>query len=545
MIEELPIYNKILVILIDLIGILLAILVYRNNPKGLVNRIFLIMVVLMFSWVNFAYFARLVAQSQVGLSLLYLKIAWLATPLLFVFLYFLVIYLLQKEKEYRVLNKIIIITGGIIAFVTGFTSLVVEGIKFTNGDLAIVYGKGMIPFLGVVFLFMCATLYILLKEYLRFSPREKRKIEYLLIGIFIFYFANIIFNIFFPLILNIVRFYWVGDYSAIFLLGFTSYAIVKRELFGVKVVLTTLFVGMIAILLTLDTFVFTKGFALQIVKGVILAIFLAFGYSLIQSVLREVKYREQLQVAYQKLRELDKAKSEFVSIASHQLRTPLTAIKGYISMVLEGSYGKLPERAKSPVENVFKSSQRLIKLVNDLLSVSKIEAGKMELDIQRSSLADIISSVIEELKIEIKKKNIYLKWGKPKKPLPDIFIDRDKIRQVILNIIDNAIRYTNKGGVTIKSEVVNSDIRIRISDTGAGLSREELSKMFGSFSRGTAGSQFYTEGVGLGLYVSKKFVEMHKGEIWAESKGKGKGSVFFIKLPIAQELLLDEVLRKI
>jgi len=241
----------------------------------------------------------------------------------------------------------------------------------------------------------------------------------------------------------------------------------------------------------------------------------------------------ELKDAYEELKKLDKAKSEFVSIASHQLRTPLTAIKGYISMILESSYGKIPEKITKPLKNVSLSNERLIKLVNDLLNVSRIEAGKMEMSLEKSSIEEIINSVIEELNNESKNKNIYLKYESSlKTSLPKILIDKEKMRQVIMNVIENGIRYTEKGGITIKIKKIDQNLQIIISDTGAGLTEYELEKMFESFSRGAAGTKLYTEGVGLGLYVARKFTEMHKGRIWAESKGKGKGSTFYIEIPI-------------
>ncbi len=248
---------------------------------------------------------------------------------------------------------------------------------------------------------------------------------------------------------------------------------------------------------------------------------------------REVEKRtKELQEAYEDLKKLDKAKSEFISIASHQLRTPLTAVKGYISMMQEGTYGKMPEKMEKPLDNIYVSNERLIKLVNDLLNVSRIEAGRMEMKLEKVSLEEMIVSVIEELSNVAKEKDVYLKWEKSKETLPKISLDRDKIRQVVMNVIDNAIRYTEKGGVTIKAKESDGKIQILVSDTGVGLTKSELSKMFESFSRGAAGTRLYTEGVGLGLYVARRFVEVHDGKIWAESKGKGKGSIFYIELPI-------------
>jgi len=365
-----------------------------------------------------------------------------------------------------------------------------------------------------------------------FSKKERLKVQYLLIGVVIFVLFNVVFNIISPSIWGSVQYQHFGDYSAIFLLGFTAYAIVKQELFGIKVVLAALLVGSIAILLFLDALVLTKTLSLQILKGIISIIFLAFGYFLIKSVLREIELRAELQKAYEELKRLDKAKSEFISIASHQLRTPLTAIKGYISMIIEGSYGKMSEKTKEPMENVYKSNERLIKLVNDLLSISRIESGRMEINLEKFSLEDIISSVVNESKIEAGKKGLKLTWEKPPEPLPKISADRDKIRQVILNVIDNGVRYTRKGGITIRARSGEESLLIKVSDTGVGLTKEEISYLFESFSRGKAGTRFWSEGVGLGLYVAKKFIELQNGKIWAESKGKGKGSTFYIELPI-------------
>lgn len=522
---ELPIYNKILVALINLIGIWLAILVYQNNPKGKLNRVFILMVILMFFWVNFAYFARVIGINQPDLASLFLKIAWSATPLFATFLYFLVIYLLKKEKKYQFLNKIVFFVGIGIVLITSLTNLIIERIRFIDGDLTIIYGRGMLPYLGIMFLLLCLILYPLFKGYFKLSKERKQKIEYFLVGIFIFYLGNIVFNIILPVVFGIIRFYWLGDYSTIFLLGFSSYAIVKRELFGIKVVLTALLVSLIAILLLLDTLVFTQELWLQIIKGGAFIIFLYLGYQMIKSVLLEIKRREEVE-------RISRAKTEFISIASHQLRTPLTAIKGYISMILEGTYGRLTGRAKQPMENVYESNERLINLINDLLNISRLEAGKLKLEPEEVSPEELVKSVINELKIKTKEKGIYLRMEKLAKPLPKILIDRAKIRQVVLNIVDNAIRYTEKGGITIKLKIENLKLKIVISDTGEGMNEQELSKIFKSFSRGLAGSKHYTEGAGLGLYVAKRFVEMHKGRAWAESEGKGKGSTFYIELPV-------------
>ncbi|MDP2930818.1 MAG: ATP-binding protein, partial [bacterium] len=248
---------------------------------------------------------------------------------------------------------------------------------------------------------------------------------------------------------------------------------------------------------------------------------------------------KELKNAYNELKRLDEAKSEFISIASHQLRTPLTAIKGYISMVLDGSYGELGTKTKTPLQKVGQASERLIRLVNDLLSLSRIEGGRLKFEPQPIKIEKLINNAVGIFKIEAQKKGISLKLEKPKEPLPEIMADQEKLNQTILNLIDNAIHYTEKGEINISVELITArnktdddKIKIEIRDTGRGISPEEIGQLFEKFSRGHDASRFWTEGTGLGLFVAKKFIEMHQGKIWAESEGEDKGSTFHIELPV-------------
>jgi len=241
---------------------------------------------------------------------------------------------------------------------------------------------------------------------------------------------------------------------------------------------------------------------------------------------------KELKDAYEKLKKLDEAKSEFISMASHQLRTPLTVIKGYLSMILEGDYGKLSQKMGKSLKNVFVSNERLIKIVNDLLNISRVELGKMELEKTRIQIENLIQSCSEEMKTEAEKKNLNLIYKKPKTKLPKLNIDELKIRQVITNLIDNAIRYTKKGKIEISPVKKKNSILIKINDTGEGLTKEEQQHIFEGFTRGSAGIDFFIEGAGLGLYVAKKYLDLHQGKMWAESSGKGKGSTFYVEIPV-------------
>jgi signal transduction histidine kinase/uncharacterized membrane protein YhdT len=539
-----PTINQILIVLINALAILIGFLVLKRNSKGKTNRVLALMTLYMLLWVDFAYLPRLIGRETPDLALTFLKVSWFITPLFFAFLYFLVIYLIEKERKYNLLSCFILFFGTLAALITGFTNLIVESIRFAGPYMAINYGPAMLPFLIVIIFIIFATLYPLFKEYFKAPPVLKLKLQYVLIGIFVFYLANIIFNITLPLFFDVVRFYWIGDYSTIFLLGAVSYAIAARQLFNIKIILSEALVGLIAILLLAQAASATSWIDFS-GKLFLVLIFLVFGYLLVKNVQLEIKRREELEtltyqlemvnvkltMAYKELEKLDKAKSEFVSIASHQLRTPLAAIKGYLSMFLEGAYGKLDKKAKKPMESIYQSNERLIRLVNDLLNLSRLDAGKTKFEPEPASLEEIIKDIVRELKLPIENKGLYIKINRPETPLSQIAIDKDHIRQAVLNIVDNAVKYTKKGGITIDLSQANNRIQIKISDTGEGMDQKELENIFKMFSRATAGTQFHTEGAGIGLYVAKKFVEMHKGRIYAESNGKGKGSTFYIELP--------------
>ena len=246
----------------------------------------------------------------------------------------------------------------------------------------------------------------------------------------------------------------------------------------------------------------------------------------------------ELQKANGELRTLDTAKSDFISIASHQLRTPLTVIKGYVSMILEGNFGKLPDPAREPTEKIYDSNERLIKLVEQLLSISRIESGRIKYDFEETNLSDIVLNVIEGVRYGAIKKGLDLSYAPPKGFVPMVNIDTVKMKQIIGSLIDNSIKYTYKteekrGFVLIRIEDLKdkNKIRLSIEDNGMGIKEEDKVNLFKKFSRGKDISTVYTEGTGLGLYVAKQIIEAHSGSIYAESRGRNMGTKIYFDLP--------------
>ncbi len=263
---------------------------------------------------------------------------------------------------------------------------------------------------------------------------------------------------------------------------------------------------------------------------------------------------KELIEANEKLKKLDQAKSEFISIASHQLRTPLTVIKGYISMILEGNFGEMSDVQKSSLSKVYQSNERFIQLVEDLLNISRIESGRLIFNFEDKNLSDMVASVVEELTGPAKKKGLKLEFERVP-DLPKIKMDEDKLRQVVMNLTDNAIKYTKEGVVKVLVKKVVKDktptpsfpgeeaqkggkqtfVHFCVIDNGMGIKPEDKVNLFKKFSRGTGTSLIHTEGTGLGLYVAKQMVESHNGYIWAESDGEGKGSKFCFEIPAVEK----------
>jgi len=232
---------------------------------------------------------------------------------------------------------------------------------------------------------------------------------------------------------------------------------------------------------------------------------------------------------------IDKLKSEFISIAAHQLRTPLSAIKWVIKMVLDGDAGELNEEQQDLLFKGYRSNERIIKLVNDMLNVSRIEEGRFGYSFEKSDFNDVLEEVLMNLEPKIKTKNIKFLVSKPDK-LPDMYLDKSKMTLVLQNLLENAMKYTPElGRVELIIKTEEKFIDIRVKDNGVGIPEEDQAKLFSKFFRATNVIRMQTEGSGLGLFIVRNVVEKHDGTIKCNSK-EGKGTEFIIKLPIGGEL---------
>ncbi len=239
----------------------------------------------------------------------------------------------------------------------------------------------------------------------------------------------------------------------------------------------------------------------------------------------------ELSQVSEQLRLTDEAKTHFVTVAAHQLRTPLSAMKWSLKLLLNGDVGELAPAQKEYVKSAYETNENTIKLVNDLLDVSRIEGGRFEYDFKEGDIAEVIATVVSLFNLAAQNKNIKLIFERPAGVSVVIKFDAEKIQMVLENLIGNAINYTPAGGQVIVGLTDDGDkIKISVADTGIGITDKDLPRLFSKFFRLDNAVKMVPNGTGLGLFISKNIVLRHEGNIDVKSE-VGRGSVFTLILP--------------
>jgi len=239
----------------------------------------------------------------------------------------------------------------------------------------------------------------------------------------------------------------------------------------------------------------------------------------------------KLELTNKKLQALDEAKDEFISMASHQLRTPLTSVKGYVSMVLEGDAGKVNTKQQELLRQSFTSAQRMVYLISDLLNVSRLRTGKFLMEPTSVYLPDVVEEELRQVEETAKARNVKLRFLKPKK-FPSLELDDTKIRQVIMNFVDNAIYYTPSGGeIKVALEHTATSAEYTVTDNGIGVPKAEQAHLFTKFYRAENARKARPDGTGLGLFMAKKVIVASGGALLFKSV-EGKGSTFGFTFPL-------------
>ncbi|MBI5711841.1 MAG: hypothetical protein HZC38_00220 [Chloroflexi bacterium] len=232
--------------------------------------------------------------------------------------------------------------------------------------------------------------------------------------------------------------------------------------------------------------------------------------------------------------EVDRIKTEFVTTASHELLTPITPIKGYADLLLMGATGTLTPKQQEVVELIKSNADRLRSLVDDLLDISRIESGKIDLQLAPVPIQEVINEVVTHLQERVNTQKPMHIVSHIADDLPLVSADRERLIQIITNLADNAFSYTEAGGtITFEAHLEDGDLVVSVGDTGIGLSPEDKARMFERFYRAENPLVMASAGTGLGLSIVQRLVDMHEGKLWAESDGIGCGSTFYVQLKLA------------
>lgn len=521
--------------IIGTINFILGFLIYLRSRWSKINISYLILAISISSWCFTMFFFRnstIENTAELWCRLLYASAALIPASFLFF------VYLFPKGDFKGLAKKIFSLFSLILILALSlYPGVIIESVKFVQyGEPHIIF-KYPFYFLYIFYIifFFGWSFLVIFKKIFESAEIEKKQIKFLFFGTLASTGVGVITNLILPTF-KIFVFNWLGQIFTIIMVVFIFYAIIKYRLLNVKIIATEIFLVLINITLLADLLL-SKTMSEKIVKLTVFLLMLFFSYLLLKSIFKEIRTKEQLQKTAEELKrankeltQLDKTKSEFMSIASHQLLTPLTPIRGYSSMLLEGEYGKVAAKQKKVLQMIYDSSVRLIGLAGDLLDISRIERNVIQYNFTFCDICGIISSVVEELARRAEEKKLKLVFDCDQKELFLAKADEGKIREIVFNLVDNAIKYSFSGKIKIEAAKKDGEIIVSVKDRGIGISKKDISKLFKKFSRSDDVKTINVEGTGLGLYVAKKYIEAHKGRIWVESAGKGKGSAFYFSL---------------
>lgn len=529
-----------------IITLLLGFFVLLKNKREVSAGIFFVLTMAMAFWMismlgNWA-------QNNSQWSVFFDELNVLVGLIPVIFIYF-ILYAFYIDRKHPLLKNILIFIPILPILILLPSKINVQSIE--TGWCETISGK-LYGYLAVILIaYASLAFYLLIKKIREFKERERKKqVGLVLAGFIVWTIVSVFMGVLMPLFQYPTATLWAPISCTVFAV-FITWSIVKYGFLNIKTIAAQVLTVVVWILIGSEFF-FIQNTTNRILTGIILFLTVIFGIMLIKSIRLEVLRKEELQImsdklanANDQLRKLDNAKSEFISIASHQLRTPLTAIKGFISLLLEGTYGKVEPKVRDALNKVYLSNERMVQLVENLLNISRIESGRLEFDFKKWKVEEILNELRDTFFISAKSKGLSLDFEFPDYSLPETEIDGPKVREVISNLIDNALKYTNRGGVTVNAELITDNkrlatkneqfVRITISDTGIGVPKTELPYIFTKFSRGKDTKRLHVGGTGLGLYVGKSIIEAHHGRIWAESEGEGMGSKFIIEVPVSQE----------
>ena len=524
-------------------ALIVGLFVFLNNRESLLNRVLFLIALSFTGWA----LINLISWTNVDTRILLFTWTFfgvLQALISILSIYFIYVFLTNRPPT--IYTKLILLILILPVLLLATTNINVGGFNLDNCDAFDYEGVAFLTyysFLGVIAILWIA---ILLISHFRKATIKKRK-QIILMGIGIESFLFLFFAmVYLGSIGTIADYYensnmeFYGMFGMTFFMVMMGILIVRFKTFNVGAHASQALVVALLVLVA-SQFTYVKTTTSIILTSVTLILTAIAGLIIVRSVKKEIAQREEIEKlaeklrrANKRLRKLDQMKSEFVSIASHQLRSPLTSIRGYASMLLEGSYGKLNQKAREAIQRIADSSQYMATSVEDYLNVSRIESGNMKYEMMDFNLKEEAEHVADDKRQEAVKKGLLLTFKSDLDTHGIVNADIGKTRQILHNLVNNALKYTPRGTVTVfvHDDKKKKKIYVDVIDSGIGMKKEELEDIFGKFERAHNANQTNVTGTGLGLFVARKMARAMGGEITAYSDGVGHGSTFRLEMPL-------------
>jgi signal transduction histidine kinase len=517
----------------------LAFIIIFKDYKSRLNQYFFLAVLLFSIWS----FSDLIlwANPDPRIVMFFWSLLNLLEPFIYLsILLFTYTLLFKKEVTTKVITSLLLITSPVVILLA--TKLEIEAFDLTNCYREVIEGP-LVFYSYIIQIIITLLIIIFTIIYLQRTEESRVEKKMAVIGVL----GSLLFLAFFSSgnIIGSINGDWAvaplyGLFGMPVMVAFLAFLISRYRMFKVQMLTAQFLISTLSILIIGILFVRT----IENVRYIAVATFIltiVLGTVLIRNIKRELEQKNQieklahnLERANERLKQMDKLKSEFVSIASHQLRSPITAISGYASLMSEGSYGEVPDKMKDPIERIVQSARMMAASIEDYLNVSRIEGGNMKYNYSDFNVVDETEHICDDLRPEALKRGLVLLFRKRVENKGIINADIGKVQQIIHNLINNSVKYTPKGAITVyvHDDSERRKIYIDILDTGIGMSQGTLGSIFQKFERGDKANNVNVVGTGLGLFVALKMAEAMKGTITAHSEGEGKGSRFTIELPL-------------
>lgn len=514
-------------------NLILGFVVFFEKIKSATRILFFILTIVLSAWSLINYFSYQAADYQLSLLLVRL-VMFFAALIGGSFLLFIDAFPTDKLRMSK-RNMYVVLFFTALTMIISLTNLLFPQITINPGGAPKPeFGPGIISFLVVPILAIIFSLIILVFRGIHSSGIERQQYKYLSFGLLVMFGLIILLNFILPAFFQNTRFIPIG---ALFTLPFvilTTYAIVRHQLMNAKIITTEIITFVLAIV-TLFEVVISKDVITLVFRFGVFSLVLAFGILLIRSVRKEVEEREKIEVLAKQLQDvnakldnLSRFKSQMLSLAAHQIKAPLATIKGFSTILIDGLYGPITDKIKDTLKKIRFSSDDLINLINTLLDLRHVEEGKMDYNFQAVKIKDVATEAFEIIKFPAQQKGIQFTLDCSTEA--SVNADPQKLKQVLQNLIDNAVKYTPEGFVKVELKEEDNSIIFSVTDSGLGIPADLLPHLFDEEFVRDERVKKEILGTGLGLYIAKKIINDHRGEIGVKSDGPGKGSCFFVKL---------------